>query len=197
MAEEIKNAETELEAKNENPDAEVDFAKQIADLNKQNQELMTQIAKLKSASDKNASEAADYKKKWRESLSAQEQASQDEAERQAKHEEYVKGLERKVAIGDYTQLYAKQGYSPEMAQKAAEAFYDGDTDTLFKVQTAAQDAIIKAKETEWLKSRPEINAGTGTQNTVTKEQFDRMSMADRTKLRRESPQVYERLVGRG
>lgn len=196
MAEEKNVNATAEQVEETTTENEIDFAEQNAKLTKQVQELMTQVAKLKSTSDKNASEAADYKKRWRESLSAQEQASQDEADRKAKEEERVKELERKVAINDYAQIFLKQNYSPELAQKAAEAYYDGDSDTYFEVQKAAQDAIIKAKEAEWLKSRPEINAGTGT-NTVTKEQFEKMGMVERSELRKKHPEVYERLVGRG
>ena len=105
---------------------------------------------------------------------------------------------QKMMRRDLTQdfhKYMKQGYSEELATKAAEAMYDGDTDALFNVQTEATTAIIKKKESEWLKSRPDVNAGTGTQG-VTKEQFETMNMMQRSELRKKSPEVYERLVGR-
>ncbi len=44
----------------------------------------------------------------------------------------------------------------ELAKKAAEAQFEGDTDTLFLVQSQAQEAIVKAKEAEWYKNRPEL-----------------------------------------
>lgn len=53
------------------------------------------------------------------------------------------------------------GYSQELAKKAAEAQFDGDTDVLFLVQSQAQEAIVKAKEAEWYRSRPEVNTGAG------------------------------------
>lgn len=53
------------------------------------------------------------------------------------------------------------GYSQELAKKAAEAQFEGDTDTLFLVQSQAQEAIVKAKEAEWYKNRPEITTGAG------------------------------------
>ena len=184
--------ETKVEKDDTN---EVDVAAKLAELTAQNQALMTEVAKLKKASDKNASEAADYKKKYRETLSAQEQASIDKAEKEAEREEKYNQLLRENQISKYVRQYMKQGYSEELATKAAEAMYDGDTDALFNVQTEATTAIIKQKESEWLKSRPDVNAGTGTQG-VTKEQFETMNMMQRSELRRKSPEVYERLVGR-
>ena len=184
--------ETKVEKDDTN---EVDVAAKLAELTAQNQALMTEVAKLKKASDKNASEAADYKKKYRETLSAQEQASIDKAEKEAEREEKYNQLLRENQISKYVRQYMKQGYSEELATKAAEAMYDGDTDALFNVQTEATTAIIKQKESEWLKSRPDVNAGTGTQG-VTKEQFETMNMMQRSELRRKSPEVYEQLVGR-
>lgn len=189
-----KNLETNsAEETTETP--EVDVAAKNAELTTQVQELMKEVAKLKKTSDKNASEAADWKKKYRETLSAQEQASEEKAEAEAAREEQFNKLLRENQIAKYVRQYMTQGYTEDLAQKAAEAMYDGDTDALFAVQTEATNAIIKNKESEWLKSRPDVNAGTGNHG-VTKEQFEKMNMMERSKLRRESPDVYERLVGR-
>ena len=53
------------------------------------------------------------------------------------------------------------GYPQDKATEAAEAQYDGDTDTLFKIQSEVQQALIKKKEAEWLKNRPPVNSGAG------------------------------------
>ena len=182
--------ETKVEKNDTN---EVDVAAKLAELTAQNQALMTEVAKLKKASDKNASEAADYKKKYRETLSAQEQASIDKAEKEAEREEKYNQLLRENQISKYVRQYMKQGYSEELATKAAEAMYDGDTDALFKAQTEATSAIIKAKENEWLKSRPDVPAGTGS-STITKEQFRNMGLVERTELRRKNPDLYDKLA---
>jgi len=194
-----ENIETKVEeTKNEevNGTSEVDVATRNTELTAQVQELMKEVAKLKKTSDKNASEAADWKKKYRETLSAQEQVSEEKAEAEAAKEERFNQLLRENQISKYVRQYMKQGYTEELAQKAAEAMYDGDTDALFKAQSEATNAIITAKQNEWLKSRPDVNAGTGAQ-VITKEQFEAMNMMQRSELRRKSPEVYERLVGRG
>jgi len=194
-----ENIETKVEeTKNEevNGTSEVDVATRNTELTAQVQELMKEVAKLKKTSDKNASEAADWKKKYRETLSAQEQVSEEKAEAEAAKEERFNQLLRENQISKYVRQYMKQGYTEELAQKAAEAMYDGDTDALFKAQSEATNAIITAKQNEWLKSRPDVNAGTGAQ-VITKEQFEAMNMMQRSELRKKSPEVYERLVGRG
>lgn len=196
-SEETKTTETTTDnagQKNEVP-TEEKLATQNAELTKQVQDLMKQVATLKSASDKNSAEAAEFKRKYRETLSAQEQASQDKAEREAEHEAYVKKLERENSVNAYVRKYMAQGYSEELAQKAAEAMYDGDVDAFFGIQSEATKEIVEAKEREWLKSRPDVNAGTGT-TSITKEQFENMNMMERSELRRNSPDVYEQLIGR-
>lgn len=199
MDEQNKNTETGAQVDENTTEngkkTEQTVEQRLQELTEQNQALMTEIAKYKKASDKNASEAADWKKKYNATLSAQEQASVEKAEKEAEYAEYVKGLEREVAVNRYFKQYTIQGYSAEKAQKAAEAFYDGDTDALFKISSEAQEEIIKAKEAEWLKSRPDIHAGTGS-TQITQEQFNKMNITERTELFRKSPETYNRLMGR-
>ena len=49
---------------------------QLLEATEQIQSLMNEVAKLKKASDKNAEEAANWKRQYKSTLSAQEQASQ-------------------------------------------------------------------------------------------------------------------------
>ena len=60
--------------------------------------------------------------------------------------------------------YALQGMTEELATKAAEAEVSGDYDELARVHKLHTEAIIKAKEKEWYKNRPEPNAGRGDGN---------------------------------
>ena len=126
------------------------------------QDALVEIAKLKKSFDKAASEASDYKKKYNATLSEQEQANIAKAEAEAEKDERLKALERKDRVHDLTENFMDLGYSKEQAKQAAEAQYDGDTETLFKIQKQVQDAQLKSKEAEWLASRPEINAGKGS-----------------------------------
>lgn len=132
------------------------------------QDLMNQIASLKRAVDKASGEASEYKKKWRETLSASEQASQEKAEAAALEAERVKGLERQVALYGLEKQFARLGYSAEDATKAANFQYDGDTDSLFKLQEGIQKAreaeLRKSIEAEIYKNIPDPKQGTGAQD---------------------------------
>ena len=128
------------------------------------QELMVELAKVKRAQEKAASEAADYKKKYNATLSEKEQASIEKAEKEAEREQQFNELLRENKINKLEKNFVLLGYDEEQALRAATAQYDGDTDTLFKVQQEVQQALIKKKEEEWLKSRPPINAGAGNGN---------------------------------
>ncbi len=130
-------------------------------IEEQLQELMNENAKLKKAQEKAASEAADFKKKYRETLSVQEKASLEKAEKEAEREEQFQALKRENQINKLEKNFILLGYSDEQAHKAATAQYDGDTESLFKIQSEVQQALVKQKEAEWLKSRPEPNAGNG------------------------------------
>lgn len=163
-------------------------------LNEQLQSALVEIARLKRQVDKSSSEAAEYKKKFREQLSEQEQASLAKAEEQAKHEEEFENLKKQVRVNELTENFMDLGYSKDLARKAAIAQADSDTQTLLDIQKQFQTQQRKEWEADFLKSRPEINAGTGAAPTITKEQFDNMTLIEKTKLKRENEQEYKRLL---
>ena len=177
---------------NESAETELTIEQQVQALTEQNQALMTEIAKLKKTSDKNASEAAKYKRQYRETLSAQEQASQDKAEKEAERQEQFEKLLRENKINKYMRQYMGLGYTEAQAEKAATARADGDEDTLFKIQSEVQTQMLNSAKAEWMRTRPEVNAG--TQQTVTAEQFAKMGITERTELKRKSPEIYEKLA---
>lgn len=164
------------------------------ELNEQLQSALVEIAKLKRAVDKSTSEAADYKKKWKESLSEAEQASMQKAEEQAKHDEEFENLKRQVKVNELTENFMDLGYGKELARKAANAQFDSDTQTLLDIQKQFQEAQKKQWESDFLASRPELNAGTGVTQGISKEQFDKMSLIEKSKLRRENQAEYDRLI---
>ena len=165
-----------------------------------NKELLKQIADLKAelnrnkkARDKALSEAGEYKKQLRAKMTADEQAEIERQEAEAERKAYVESLESYKKKSEATARYALQGMSQEMAKQAADAEISGDMDLLADIQRKHTQQMVKNAEAEWLKSRPEINAGGGNAK-VTQEQFDKMNMIQRTKLYNESPDVYRALL---
>ena len=165
-----------------------------------NKELLKQIADLKAelnrnkkARDKALSEVGEYKKQLRAKMTADEQAEIERQEAEAERKAYVESLETFKKTAEATARYALQGMSQEMAKQAADAEISGDMDLLADIQRKHTQQMVKNAEAEWLKSRPEINAGGGSAK-VTQEQFDKMNMIQRTKLYNESPDVYRALL---
>lgn len=194
MNEENKSVEQSTEDVTiNNPTSEKKETEKAQSVEERLQALMVENAKLKKATDKATSEASSYKKQLREKLSADEMALQEKAEKEAEREEQFKQLVRENQINKLEKNFVSLGYNEAQALKAATAQYDGDTDTLFKVQAEVQTNIIKAKEAEWLKSRPDVNAGVGDEKTtVTQEQFEKMGYTQRVKFKTEFPETYKK-----
>ncbi len=130
-------------------------------LAEENASLKVQLAKMKKAMDKATSDTARYKKQLREKQSAEEIALQEKAEKEAEREEAYQKLLKENTVTKYEKNFLALGYSEELATRAANAQYDGDTEELFKIQQDFQSALLKQKEAEWAKSRPNPQAGNG------------------------------------
>lgn len=148
----ISDDDVELE---ENSDAD------SPKLAEENAALKVQIAKMKKAMDKAASDTARYKKQLREKQTAEEIALQEKAEKEAEREEAYQKLLKENTVTKYEKNFLALGYSEELATRAANAQYDGDTEELFKIQQDFQSALLRQKEAEWAKSRPNPQAGNG------------------------------------
>ena len=159
------------------------------------QQMMTDYAKLKRAFDKTSSELAETKKALKERLTEQEIASQEKAEAEAKREEEFEYYKRKDKIHETEKAYLKLGYTADEAERIATAEADGDFDAKTKIMAEVDARKAKELEAKFIAERPEINAGTGS-DVLTKEKFDHMDMVERTKLRRNDPETYEKFIGR-
>ena len=188
VAEETKQEEVKVEAeKKEEAKTETKNEPSV-------QELMTEIAKLKRQADKASSEAAEFKKKYRESLSEVEKASMEKAEKEAAREEEFNQLRRENAINRLEKQYMQLGFTADEAARMAVAETDGDQETKIKIMSEVDGRKKKQYEAEFFASRPDVNVGGSAGNTVTKEQFDAMGPIELTKLKRENPTEYDRLM---
>lgn len=109
--------------------------------------------------DKANAEAASYKKKWRESATAQEQKAIDDAERQAQIEDELKTLRRASKVSEYEKQHLSLKYDEKDAREIAEALYDGDMDTVFNIQKKHEEAMQKAIKAQLMKEMPAPPAG--------------------------------------
>jgi len=162
MAEESKVVETE--AAENNPQETPHEESKTPTI----EELMTELAKeraekvkLKNSLDSTASEAAKYKKALREKQSAEEIQTEEKLKAEEQQRQYIADLEAFKRKAEAKSRYALQGMSEELATQAAEAEVSGDYDLLAEVHKKHTDALIKAKEAEWYKNRPDPNVGSG------------------------------------
>lgn len=158
------------------------------------QDLMVEIAKLKREKDKASSEAADFKKKWKDSMTEAEKASMEKAEAQAQRDAEFESMKRQLSINDLTENFMDLGYPKDLAKKAATAQTDGDATTLLEAQKQFNAFQKKQWEEDFLASRPDVNIGGTSGKSYTKEQFDKMNPIELTKLKRENPAEYDRLM---
>ena len=73
----------------------------------------------------------------------------------------IENLLKENTVNKLSKNFLKLGYPEDKAEEAATAQYEGDTETLFRIQSEVQADLIKQKEAEWLKNRPEVNTGAG------------------------------------
>jgi len=156
------------------------------------QELMVEIAKLKRAQEKAAGKAAEYKKKYEAKLSEKEKADEEKAKMEAEKDEQFNQIIRENKINKVEKSYLALGYTPDEAAKMAIAEVDEDFDSKLKIQLVVQKRQKKEYEAEFIKSRPQLNAGVGDKQ-ITKEQFDNMGLVEKSKLFRENEAEYNRL----
>ena len=159
------------------------------------QQALIENEKLKRAQEKAASDAADWKKKYNATLTDAQKAAQEKAEKEAERQEQFDNLLKENTVNKLSKNFLKLGYPEDKAEEAANAQYDGDTETLFRIQPQVQQALIKQKEAEWLKSRPYVSTGVGDEKTsVTKEQFNKMGYSQRVEFKKKYPETYKSYV---
>ena len=118
-------------------------------------------AKNKAALDKALRNNGELTKQLRERMTAQEQ--EDEAKRTAEEEQKkrITELEEFKREAEARERYMAMGMSTEFAKQAAKAEVSGDMDAFASIFKQYNEASLKAREAEWLKNRPEVNAGHG------------------------------------
>ena len=145
------------------------------------EELMAQLAteraekeKYKSASDKASSEAAKYKKELRSKQTAEEQEAEAKAEADKLREEELESLRKELNHNKAVSAY-KAITDEKVVETLIEAVSESDHNAIAAIIESQKKAAVKEAQTEWLKSRPQANAG--AYSSMTKEQI--MAIPDR------------------
>ena len=143
---------------------------------------------FKAASDKNASEAKQWKDKYTETLS--------EAEKQKlAYDEIIKqnnDLVRDAKIEKFTRQYIALGYDEELAKETALAQIDGNLDKVFENQKKFNDKVNDDFQKKLLEGTP-APANGDKPKPITKEDFKKMGYEEMVKLQQENPVLYAEL----
>lgn len=146
------------------------------------EELMSQLAseraekeKYKNASDKASSEAAKYKKELRSKQTAEEQEAEAKAEADRRRDEELESLRKELNHNKATAAY-KSIQNEKVVESLIEAVADADHSMIASIIEAEKKAAVKEAQTEWLKSRPQVNSG--QYSSMTREQI--MAIPDRS-----------------
>lgn len=156
-------------------------------------------SKLKKLLNDANSEASTYKKKLKEKeaelnskLTEQELAEKERAEKEAEKDALLNQLLREKTVAEHKANFLKVGYDEESAVKSATAIADGDFATLFDNLGKFISERDKKAQVKLMDSTPLPTSGSVAPE-ITKEQYNKMSISERTKLYAENQELYEAL----
>ena len=118
-----------------------------------------EVTKLKAALSKANSDAAEWKRQFREKQTEAERAEAERKERVAAVEDELRTLRRDKSVSGYVAQYLALGYTQELALKAAEATADNDAATIMSCQQEYIEAKTKELEAAALNKQPSITPG--------------------------------------
>ena len=145
------------------------------------EELMSQLAseraekeKYKNASDKASSEAAKYKKELRSKQTAEEQEAEAKAEADKARDEELEQLRKELNHNKAVSAY-KTIQNEKTVEMLIEAVSENDHNAIATILENEKKVAVKEARAEWLKSRPQANAG--AYSSMTRDQI--MAIPDR------------------
>lgn len=118
-----------------------------------------EVTKLKNALSKANSDAAEWKRQFREKQTEAERAEAERKEREAAVEDELRTLRRDKTVSGYIAQYLALGYTQELALKAAEATADNDAATIMSCQQEYLAAKTKEIEAAALNKQPTLTPG--------------------------------------
>lgn len=117
------------------------------------------VTKLKNALSKANSDAAEWKRQFREKQTEAERAEAERKEHEAAVEEELRTLRRDKTIGGYVAQCLALGYDKDLALRAAEAMADGDAAAVLSCQQDFIEAKTKELEMTALNKQPGLTSG--------------------------------------
>lgn len=144
--------------------------------------------------DKTASELSNAKKQLREKMSAEELKAKEDAEKMEALIKERDALLREKTVTSHKAKYLALGYDENLATETAEALANGELDKVFANQKKHNESVEKKIRADVLKETPKPEGGTGS-DTMTKEKFSKMDIAEQYKYSIDHPEEYKKLYG--
>ena len=134
-----------------------------------------EVTRLKNALSKANSDAAEWKRQFREKQTEAERAEAERQEREKAVEDELRTLRRDKSVSGYAAQYLALGYTKELALKAAEATADGDAATIMSCQQEYIEAKTKELEAAALNKQPTLTTGSPpTAKDVEKDELNKL-----------------------
>ena len=166
----------------------------LAALQAELEKMKAENAKLKSAQSNASGEASRYKKELAARMSEEERKAAETKELFEQLKAENAALKRSQALAEHKAGLVSVGFEGELAQKAAEAFFDNDFTAFaghLKNFITAHDKAITA---EGIRNTPRPGVGSTGAPAITQEQFDKMGYSERLKVFTEQPELYKQLT---
>ena len=118
-----------------------------------------EVNKLKTALSKANSDAAEWKRQFREKQTVSERIEAELKEREQAVEEELRTLRRDKTVSGYLAQYLALGYEKDLASRAAEATADNDAASIMNCQQEFLEAKRKELEAAALNRQPNLTTG--------------------------------------
>lgn len=142
-----------------------------------------EVTKLKTALSKANSDAAEWKRQFREKQTEAERAEAERQEREAAVENELRELRRDKTVSGFMAQCLALGYDKELALRAAEAMADNDAAAIMACQQDFLEAKQKELEAAALNKQPTLTPGAPpTAKAAEAEAYNKMRMAWGLKL---------------
>lgn len=118
-----------------------------------------EVTKLKAALSKANSDAAEWKRQYRQGLDEAKRAEEERKEREEAIENELRTLRRDKTVSGFVAQCLALGYDKDLALRAAEAMADNDAAAIMACQQEFLEAKQKELEAAALGKQPTITAG--------------------------------------
>ena len=137
-----------------------------------------EVTKLKAALSKANSDAAEWKRQYRQGLDEAKRAEEERKEREEAVENELRTLRRDKTVSGYVAQCLALGYDKDLALRAAEAMADNDAAAIFACQQDFLESKKKEYEAAALNKQPTITSGSPpTAQAAEAEAYNKMRVA--------------------